>query len=219
MSRLVEVAREDGWLQAIIRAAGSAKRNLRDGFTARKLGAPGFHVGRNPRLLGLSHMCIGRGFVAGDDLWLEAVLRYNGQTFSPKLILGDNVSGSDRIHIACLNSITIGDGTLMGSRVLISDHGHGIYRGADQSSPATQPTLRPLHSPAPVVIGRNVWIGDGVGILAGSSIGDGAVIGAGSIVNGPIDAGTLAVGSPARAVRRWNEGRAEWLPIASDSAR
>ena len=54
---------------------------------------------------------------------------------------------------------------------------------------------------APIVIGDDVWIAHGAVLLPGATIGDGSVVSAGSVVSGPIPAGSLAVGNPARAVR------------------
>jgi acetyltransferase-like isoleucine patch superfamily enzyme len=213
MSRLLELAREDGWPQVAARTLASLAHRLRDSFTARRLRAPGFRVGRSPRLAGLAHMRIGRNFSAAGYLWLQAVTAYAGQLHSPELLIGDDVNLSDSVHIACLHRIHIGDGLLAGSRVLISDHTHGVYTGSAQSPPDTRPAQRPLSSSAGVVIGRNVWLGDGVCVLAGAHIGDGAIVGANSVVLGPIPANTVAVGAPARPVRQWDETLRAWVKL------
>lgn len=54
----------------------------------------------------------------------------------------------------------------------------------------------------PVRIGRDAWIGMNCTILPGADIGERAVIGGGSVVYGTIPAFTVAVGNPARVVRR-----------------
>jgi acetyltransferase-like isoleucine patch superfamily enzyme len=213
VNSLFALAREDGWAQVLPRALISLFRRLRDGLTARKLGAPGFRVGGSPRILGLSHMRVGRNFSAGDRLWLDAVTRYGGEKYTPELIVGSDVNLSAGVHIACLHRVQIGDGLLAGSHVLISDHTHGVYSGSmsqSQSDPESIPANRPLHSADEVIIGRNVWLGDGVCVLAGARIGDGAIIGANSVVLGEIPAATFAVGAPARVVRRWNAGERRW---------
>lgn len=217
MSDLLTFARANGWDQLAGRIAGGLFRRQRDRLTARQLRAPGFRTGRTPRLLGLSHMDIGGDFHAGDGLWLEAVVSYGvGETrarFEPKLTVGVSARLSDSVHIACLDRVTIGDHLLSGSRVLISDHAHGQYSGAHASDPSVPPAQRPLHSAGPVRIGNNVWLGDGVAVLAGAEIGDGCVIGANSVVTGAIASGCLAVGSPARAIRRWDPAVRLWLPV------
>jgi lipopolysaccharide O-acetyltransferase len=213
MPGLREHARSSGWPHALTRAFFAAHHRLRDRSLARALHSAGFRCGRAPRLLGLNHMRLGINFHAGDNLWLEAVTRFAGQDFTPELLIGDNISVSDRVHIGCLASITIGAGTLIGSSVLINDHTHGRYTGSAQTGPALSPTQRPLHSPAPIRIGANVWIGDSVSILPGADIGDGAIIGTGSIVTGIIPPATIAFGAPARPRRWWSEIEQQWLEI------
>lgn len=204
----------NAWPSLGFRAARSAGRRLRDGLVARQLHSPGLRCGHSPRLLGLSHMDIGVDFHAGDALWLEAVLRYGDQRFTPSLQIGAHARLSDNVHIGCLANISIGDHLLCGSRVLISDHLHGRYDGdATCSDPATPPAQRTLFSPAPVCIGRNVWLGDGVAVLAGAVIGDGCVVGANAVVTGTLPSNTVAVGVPAKAIRRWQAASRTWLPL------
>ena len=52
------------------------------------------------------------------------------------------------------------------------------------------------HSKGKIIIGNDVWIGDGVRILSGSKIDDGTIIGAGSVVAGHILPYRVAVGNP-----------------------
>jgi len=54
----------------------------------------------------------------------------------------------------------------------------------------------------PVIIGNNVWIGDNVIILSGVKVGDGAVIGAGSIVTRAVPPYSIAVGNPAKVIKK-----------------
>lgn len=52
------------------------------------------------------------------------------------------------------------------------------------------------------MIGDNVWLGGGVIVCPGVTIGADTVVGAGSVVTRDLPAGVLAVGSPAKLVRR-----------------
>lgn len=53
-----------------------------------------------------------------------------------------------------------------------------------------------------VVIGHDVWLGHGVLVMPGVSIGTGAVVGAGAVVTKDIEPYTVAVGVPAKPLRR-----------------
>lgn len=206
-------AAENGYLLLATKVVGAALRRPRDILLARRLHSSGLRIGRSPRLLGLAHMRLGPNLSAGDDLWLEAVTHFAGETFDPLLTIGDDCNLSDRVHIACVNQVSIGSGLLCGSGVLITDHSHGSYSGALQSPPDLRPNLRPLSRSGTVLIGDNVWIGDGVAVLPGVEIGDGAIIGANSVVTGQIPAETIAVGSPARPIRQWDSGSDRWVKI------
>jgi acetyltransferase-like isoleucine patch superfamily enzyme len=53
-----------------------------------------------------------------------------------------------------------------------------------------------------VFIGDDCWIGGNVSILPGVTIGNGCTIGAGSVVTKSIPAFSVAVGSPARVIKK-----------------
>ena len=148
-------------------------------------------------------------------MWLEAVTDYEaaGQFFSPQLIIGDRVSVGEYVHIGCNHRIVIGDDVLMGSKIYITDHNHGVYRGEDADSPAIPPVARRLTEGESVEIGARCWIGEFVTILPGVTIGEGCIIGSHTTVTHDIPANSIAVGSPARVVKRWDENKGKWLRV------
>lgn len=86
--------------------------------------------------------------------------------------------------------ITIGDGSLIGPKTVIATLNHSM-------NPAKRANLKP----APVHIGRQVWIGANCTILPGVSIGDGAVIAAGAVVTKDVKENTVVGGVPAKVIK------------------
>lgn len=54
---------------------------------------------------------------------------------------------------------------------------------------------------APIVLGKNVWVGSNATILQGVTIGDNSVIGAGAVITKDVPADSVAVGVPAKVVK------------------
>jgi lipopolysaccharide O-acetyltransferase len=120
------------------------------------------------------------------------------------LHLGKNVQMNDYVHITAMESVTIGDNVLIASKVYISDCSHGQYSGNGEiSHPDTIPITRPLYSKK-VVIEENVWIGEFVSVLPGVTIGKGSIIGTMSVVTKSIPPYCIAVGAPAKVIKKFN---------------
>ena len=128
------------------------------------------------------------------------------------LEIGENVEINDDVHIGATEKIIIGDNVLIASKVYISDHNHGSYKGEEQDSPMSIPKKRKIYS-SPIKIEKNVWIGEFVSILQGVTIGEGAIIGTMSVVTKDIPPYTIAVGSPAKPIKIYNFETKKWDTI------
>lgn len=58
---------------------------------------------------------------------------------------------------------------------------------------------------APIKVGNNCWLASNVTVCAGVTIGDNCVIGAGAVVTHDIPDNSLAVGVPAKVIRKITE--------------
>jgi acetyltransferase-like isoleucine patch superfamily enzyme len=190
--------------------AGRVWRRIASSVMARSLGAPGLYLGPGCRVLGGRQIRFGNGIYAERNLWLEAVTRWGTQRFLSKIEIGDHVYFSDGVHISSIKSISIGSGCLFGSKIYVSDHSHGIYKGEQQSSPDEPPGQRSLGGGGPVVIGENVWIDDNAVILGPATIGKGAILGANSVVRGTVPANTIVAGAPAKPIKVFNFTTGTW---------
>lgn len=127
--------------------------------------------------------------------WIE----YGKQHFSPPITIGNHCNIGEYNHITSCNKITIGDGLLTGRFVYIGDNSHG---GLSWEEAAIPPARRALKSKGEIKIGNNVWIGDKVTILGGVTIGDNVIIGANSVVTHNVPSNCVAVGNPAKIIKR-----------------
>lgn len=109
-----------------------------------------------------------------------------------------------RLTLLAGADISIGKNVLIGSDVSIVSYNHGVC--PESKIPYKDQNL----IPKAIRIGDNCWIGDKVVITAGAIIGNGCVIGAGSIVTKEIPDFCVAVGSPARVIKKWNFKSHKW---------
>ncbi len=158
-----------------------------------------FRMGRMNKVYGVENIHLGSRVSIGDFCWLEAVERYGGQQFAPRLELRAGTSLSDAVHISAVARIVIGENCLLGSRIYIGDHSHGTGR-LDTASLQTPPGQRPLANIAEIDIGANCWICDGAVILAGSRIHPGSIVAANAVVRLQTDEAALIAGNPAKVI-------------------
>jgi len=90
-------------------------------------------------------------------------------------------------------NVRIGDDCFIGPNV-------SIYTACHSTDPVERNSRREWAEP--VTIGNNVWLGGSVTILPGVTIGDNCTIGAGSVVTKDIPSNSVAVGNPARVIKK-----------------
>lgn len=144
------------------------------------------------KIQGAGRIRFSGSFMAGRGLWLQTI----GEG---RLTIGADVNFSDWVHVGALSEVTIGDGCLFGSKVLVTDHSHGSVPDLLAAMPL-RPDARLLHSKGPVILEDNVWLGDTVVVLPGVHIGRNAIVGANSVVTRNIPSNTVWAGCPATQI-------------------
>ena len=106
------------------------------------------------------------------------------------ITVGKNVFINSGCRFRDQGGITIGDGSLIGHNVVLATLNHGL-----------SPDERHDLFPAPIHIGKNVWLGANVTVLPGVTIGDNDVIAAGAVVTKDVPADAVMAGVPAKEIR------------------
>ncbi|KHK99461.1 hypothetical protein LK09_02085 [Microbacterium mangrovi] len=112
------------------------------------------------------------------------------------ITFGDNVTMTSTSTISAVEgtSITFGDDVMIASgNQFRADDGHAVYDVV---------TGGRVNKSRSITIGSHVWFAYGACALGGSVVGDGSVIGFNALVTGRIPNNVIAVGSPAKVVRR-----------------
>jgi acetyltransferase-like isoleucine patch superfamily enzyme len=120
------------------------------------------------------------------------------------VLIDKNVSIGQDLHLICGRSVTIGEGTLISSRVLITDLDH-------EYMDITMPILEQPHKLSKTIVGERCFIGTGAVIQSGTILGKHCVVGANSVVKGVFPDYSVIVGSPGRVVKKFDVESGKWL--------
>ncbi|KAH9828004.1 putative acetyltransferase [Teratosphaeria destructans] len=107
--------------------------------------------------------------------------------------LGDRFYSNFNLVILDCALVTIGDRCMFGPNISILTATHETE---------VQSRRDDVEYARPITIGNDCWIGGNVVVLPGVTIGDGCTIGAGSVVTKDVPSWSVALGSPARVVRK-----------------
>lgn len=140
---------------------------------------------------------IGAGTMIGANVALAAGMVPGQECLtSPVVRIGDRCLIGRGSGIVGHFGIEIGNDVWTGHHVYITDQNHGYEDVTRPISVQSQPER-------PVTIGDGSWIGHGAVVLPGARIGRNVVIGANSVVTGEIPDHCVAVGAPARVIKRY----------------
>lgn len=143
---------------------------------------------------------IGNNVYVGEYAWIMA---RGNQDSDIKLIINDNTQIGHYVHIVASELIKIENDVLIADKVFISDCTHN-YNDIDIAV-----LKQGISVLKPVSIGEGTWIGEGV-CVCGADIGRHCVIGANSVVVNDIPDYCVAVGSPAKVIKRFNLLNNKW---------
>lgn len=128
---------------------------------------------------------------AGSNLYIEPPFHCD---YGFNIFCGDNVYFNVNCVVLDGAKVTIGSNVFFAPGVQIYTANH----------PLDAESRRTVENALPITIGDDCWIGGNAIILPGLTIGKGCVIGAGSVITKNIPDNSLAVGNPAKVIRKLN---------------
>jgi acetyltransferase-like isoleucine patch superfamily enzyme len=152
------------------------------------------------KIKGLNKISLENSVVVNALAWLQ-VEHINGQ-----LHIDEGTILGHMNHIYAYKNICIGKKVLTADKVYISDCLHE-YKDINIAI-MNQETI----ALAPVTIGDHTWLGENVVVL-GASIGKHCIIGSNSVVTKDIPDYSIAIGSPARVIKKYDTTLKTWDKI------
>ena len=150
---------------------------------------------------GTKNITIGNNVIIHDGTWLAARPLTGGECV---LEIGSGTSIGNFNHIYATQKIVIEKSVLTADKVYISDNLHSYE---DVSMPIIK---QPIKQCSPVVIGEGAWLGEHVCVM-GACIGKHCIIGANSVVTKDIPDYCVAVGAPARVIKKYDFDTKKWV--------
>lgn len=152
------------------------------------------------------YISIGSDTLIGPGVALSAGMVPGQECLStPVVSIGDRCLVGRGSGIVGHFSITIGNDVWTGHHVYITDQNHGY-------EDVTRPIPQQSQPERAVTIGDGSWLGHGAVVLPGVTIGRHVVVGANSVVTRDLPDFSVAVGSPAKVIRRHVRG-AGWVNV------
>ena len=153
------------------------------------------------------------GIFGGENIEVQAGVKIWDYTWiaalSPtksavKLVIGAGTVVGRFNHIYASKSVEIGKNVITGDKVYISDN---LHEYTNIQLPVKHQPIKQLKE---VFIGDGAWIGENVCII-GASVGKNTVIGSSAVVTKDIPDYCVAVGAPARVIKRYDFQLEEWV--------
>lgn len=177
------------------------------------------HIGKDSKVGLLYNFLNGKYISIGDRTAIGRYARFlcydkfNGKKYNPKIQIGNNCIFGPCITILSSDLIKIEDNVAFAGYITLVNENHGM--DVENILPFYKQTL----TSAPIIIGEGSWIGERCVVLPGVTIGKKCVIGSGSVVNKSIPDYCIAVGNPARVIKKWSFEKHQWEKVSDDGGR
>lgn len=153
---------------------------------------------------GYKNIALGNKVTIGDEGWLACLPLTGNKKCS--LVIEDGSCIGNFNHIYATSKIHIEKKVLTADKVYITDNLHSFDL---VSIPILEQPIKQIKE---VIIGEGAWVGENVCII-GACVGKQSIIGANSVVTKDIPDYCVAVGSPARVIKKYNFTNKTWEKV------
>lgn len=163
---------------------------------------PYVYIASDVLLIGVFRIRLGSNVAIGSGSWLNINDR---DSPTDALVIGDNCFIGRRNFFSVGRSIILRDYclTAMNCAFIGSSHRYDDPMSAYMTTGVTLD--------ADIYVGANCFFGYGSQVIGNVRIGHGCVIGAGTLIRGDIPPFSLAVGNPAKVIKRFDFSSRQWV--------
>lgn len=161
-------------------------------------------IGTGVRFKNPKCIFIGSHVGIGANTFFGPVEKYCGESYTPRIIIGNNTWVGENCSFAAINRVQIGNNVLFARHVHITDHNHGYE---DINLPISK---QKLISKGPVIIEDDCWLGFSCEILSGVHIGKHSIVAARAVVTKDVPPYSIVAGNPARVVKKYSFDTKQW---------
>lgn len=160
----------------------------------------------------LNKKCIyvGDNVVIRPQVRMEPIIKYLNATYQPKITIGSGTNIEQCCHVTCANEVVIGQNVTIAAFTMITDIDH-------EYSDINKGILNQKLLVKKTIIGDESFIGMGSRIMPGVTLGKHCIIGANSVVTKDIPDYSVAVGIPAKVVKRYSFEKNEWCALEEEN--
>jgi acetyltransferase-like isoleucine patch superfamily enzyme len=167
--------------------------------------APGVYLDDTVQITGLDWVDLEEGVVIGEHSWLNV----NHRDGDRKAIsIGRFTFVGRRAFFTCGSRITVGPYCVLGPDCHFLGAAHVF------TDPFKPYLVTGVTEDGAIRVGANCFLGARASFLADCDVGFGSVIGAAAVVRGTIPPLSIAVGNPARVIKRYDIKAAQWVDAA-----
>ncbi len=147
-----------------------------------------------------------RDITIGNNVKIDRLSRLSSYE-GGRIVIGDGCYIGQFFSIMAGGSVIIKKNTLIASHVAIISENHSMDPEAGIKY-GNQPLIK-----RDVEIGENCWLGEKVVVLPGVTIGDWSIVGACSVVNKSVPPYCIAVGNPAKVIKKFDFDSKKWVRV------